>query len=152
MKLKKLSIALVLAAGVISLASCSKKQPAKTGDKPISTETGNTPVSTKTGDVSVPTDIVIPTTIEDESAKYKVSKEAFNALFKLDSYSALSNLNFTIDMTNKLGEEKTDVKVEFDGTKILLTDGFFNSQMFLELEKINSDMFANIAYKEKDSD
>lgn len=154
MKLKKLSIALVLAAGVISLASCGKKQPAKTGDKPISTETGNTPVSTKTGDVSVPTNtgVVISTPIEDESAKYKVSKEVFNALFKLDSYSALSNLNFTIDMTNKLGEEKTDVKVEFDGTKILLTDGFFSSQMFLELEKINSDMYANIAYKEKDSD
>ena len=76
----------------------------------------------------------------------------FNALFKLDSFSALSNLNFTIDMTNKLGDEKTDVKVEFDGTKILLTDGFFSSQMFLELEKINSDMYANIAYKENDSD
>ena len=114
MKLKKLSIALVLAAGVISLASCSKKQPAKTGDKPISTETGNTPVNTKTGDVPVSTNtgVVISTTIEDESAKYKVSKEVFNALFKLDSYSALSNLNFTIDMTNKLGEEKTAVKVD----------------------------------------
>ena len=126
MKLKKLSIALLLAAGVIGLASCAGKQN-KTTAKDEPTNTSNT-VDVSTTDTTPKTtdDIIISTKEEDEFAKYKVSKELFNSFFKLDSFDIISNLNVTIDITNKRLTKKAidefKLKVELDKKNLLFTD------------------------------